>query len=154
MEVKSMEKFVVVKEDVYGHIVLDVMPSVEAMTLAQVLGGELNLIADEDGFYDGNGNNIWLYPLGDGAVVIDGLFFDLDRLVSIRGSRISINGKEACSLVWTETPKFISPLDDGSGETSTGFVVLLDTWADMLSLFEKGGKTEISSETEMRKLFA
>jgi hypothetical protein len=149
-----MEKYVIVKEDAYGHITLDVMPSVEAMTQAQVLAGELGLIADEDGYYDGNGNNIWLYPLGDGAVVIDGLFFDLDRLVSIRGSSISINGKEACSLVWTETPKFISPLDDGSGETSTGFVVPLDTWADMLSLFEKGGKMVILSEEKMRELFA
>ena len=149
-----MEKYVVVKEDIYGHITLDVMPSVEAMTQAQVLAGELGLIADEDGYYDGNGNNIWLYPLGEGSVIIDEEVFDFDRLVSIRGSRISINGKEACSLVWTETPRFCSPLDDGSGETSTGFVVSLDTWADMLSLFEKGGKMEISSETEVRKLFA
>lgn len=149
-----MEKYVIVKEDVYGHITLDVMPSVEAMTQAQVLAGELGLIADEDGYYDGNGNNIWLYPLGEGSVIIDEEVFDFDRLVSIRGSRISINGKEACSLVWTETPKFISPLDDGSGETSTGFVVPLDTWADMLSLFEKGGKMVILSEEKMRELFA
>ena len=149
-----MEKYVIVREDIYGHITVDVMPSIEAMTQAQVLGSELNLIADEDGFYDGNGNNIWLYPLGDGAVVIDGMFFDLDRLVAIRGSSISINDQEACTLVWTEIPRFCSPLDDGSGKTSTGFIVTHDTWADMLNLFEKGGTMQISSEEEMRELFA
>lgn len=149
-----MEKYVIVKEDVYGHITLDVMPSVEAMMQAQVIGGELGLIADEDGFYDGNGNNIWLYPLGEGSVIIDEEVFNFDRLVSIRGSRISINNQEACLLVWTETPKFISPLDDGSGETSTGFVVSLYTWSDMLDLFEKGGTMKISSEGEMWELLS
>lgn len=149
-----MEKYVIVKEDVYGHITADVMPGVEAMTQAQVLAGELDLVQDEDGYYDGRGNNIWLFPLKDGSVTIDERFFDFGRLVSIRGSRININDQEACSLVWAETPRFCSPLDDGNNETSTGFVVTLDTWADMLSLFEKGGKMEISSETEMRKLFA
>lgn len=149
-----MRKFVVVKEDWFGHITLDVMPRADAMTLVQVIASELDLVADEDGYYDGRGNNIWLYPLGDGAVVIDGMFFNLERLVSIRGSRISINGKEACSLVWAETPRFCSPLDDGSNETSTGFVVTLDTWADMLNLFEKGGKMVVLSEDKMRELFA
>lgn len=149
-----MEKYVVVKEDAYGKITLDVMPSVEAMMQAQVLGGELDLIADEDGFYDGNGNNIWLYPLSEGFVIIDEDVFNFDRLVSIRGSRISINNQEACSLVWTETPKFISPLDDGSNKTSTGFVVSLDTWADMLNIFEKGGTMQISSEGEMWELLS
>lgn len=148
-----MEKYVVVKEDVYGHITLDVMPSIEAMMLVQALAGELGLIQDEDGYYDERGNNIWLYPLSKGSVTIDEEVFDFDRLVSIRGSRISINGKEACSLVWTETPRFRSPLDDGSGETSTGFIVSLDTWADLLDILEKGGKMEISSEKEIRKLF-
>lgn len=149
-----MRKYVVVKEDIYGHITVDVMPSVEAMTQAQALAGELGLIADEDGYYDGNGNNIWLCPLGDGAVVIDEKFLNLERLVSIKGSTIDINGQEGCSLVWTENPRFCSPLDDGSGETTTGFVTTHDTWADMLNLFEKGGTMELSTEEEMRKLLA
>ena len=138
----------------YGQITLDVMPSVEAMAQAQTLADELGLLQDEDGYYDGRGNNIWLYPLGDGAVIIDEKFFNLSRLVSIRGSRISINDQEACALVWTETPGFCSLMDDGSGETSTGFVVSLYTWSDMLDLFEKGGTMRISSEDEMRELLS
>lgn len=154
MEVNEMRKFVVVKEDIYGHITVDVMPSVEAMTLAQALAGELGLIADEDGYYDGNGNNIWLFPLGDGVVIIDEKFLNLNRLVSIKGSTIDINGQEGCSLVWTEIPRFCSPLDDDSGETTTGFVTTHDTWADLLDLFEKGVTMKIASEEEMRKLLS
>lgn len=149
-----MEKYVIAKEDVYGQITLDVMPSVEAMMQAQVLAGELGLLQDEDGYYDGRGNNIWLYPLSEGSVTIDEEVFNFDRLVSIRGSRISINDQEACALVWTETPEFCPLLDDGSGETSTGFVVSLYTWADLLDLFEKGGIMRISSEEEMRELLS
>lgn len=149
-----MEKYVIVREDVYGHIVLDVMASIEAMTLVQVLGGESGLFQlSEDWYRDGRGNDIWVFPLGEGSVTIDEEVFSFDRLVSIRGSHINTNGEETCSLVWTETPEFLPPLDDGSGETSTGFIVSLDTWADLLDILEKGGKMEISSEKEMRKLF-